>query len=347
MKRGPVALAVVLAVMVVAVLVWWGRRVRPAEPEARRIAVLPIAPPILDQPMLSLARGIALALAADLEGVPGVTVVDPRALLAQPAGPNGGYTMEGAAALARRFGATAMVHGTVTRKDHLVQVDIGLYATTDHRTLSRILVTAPADSLRAIADSAVRSLLGVAGTGIGNMTSREAAPLRAFLEGEQRLIAWDFESATQAYRSAAASDSTFALAWSRLAWIGRWTGTPDSGAGAAAVRFRGALSRREWAHLDAFSTPGTSSGRAQRSERLRALTVAYPDDWMAWMDYADALTGSGGTSGLPSTQVADAFARAVALNPGIKAAWPRLAGLGQFRRDSTAFTQAIAQAPYR
>jgi TolB-like protein len=334
--------------VLVAAVVWWQRDGGPREPEARRIAVLPIAPPVLDPPMLWVARGIAIALAADLEGVPGVTVVDAGTLLAQPAGPNGGYTMESAASLARGFGATAMVHGTIARKGHLLQVDVGLYSTADHRTINRILITAPGDSLRAIADSAVHALLGgTAGPGLKAGTSRDPAALRAFLEGEQRLIAWDFESAAQAFRAATASDSTFSLAWSRLAWIARWTATGDSGAVATATRFQDRLSRRERAHLNAFTTPTNTAGLAQRSERLRTLTAAYPDDWMAWLDYAHAVLASGPTSGLPSTQAADAFGKAVSLNPGIKAAWPRLLALGQFHRDSAAFAAAIAQAPYR
>ena len=347
MPRRAILLMVGAAVLVAAI-VWWRRDGGPQEPEVRHVAVLPMAPPVLDPPLLSVARGIAIALASDLEGVPGVTVVDAGTLLAQPAGPNGGYTLESGATLARRFGATAMVHGSISRKGHLLQVDVGLYATADHRTINRILITAPGDSLRAIADSVVRGLLGgVAGLGLKAVTSRDPAALRAFLEGEQRLIAWDFESAAQAFRAATASDSSFALAWSRLAWIARWTAAGDASAVAAATRFQDWLSRRERVHLNAFTTQTNASGLAQRSERLRALTTAYPDDWMAWLDYAHAVQASGPTSGLPSTQAADAFGKAVSLNPGIKAAWPRLAALGQFHHDSAAFADAIAQAPYR
>ena len=347
MPRRAIPVLVGVAALVAAI-VWWLRDGGPRLPGPNRIAVMPIAPPVLDPPMLWVARGIAIALAADLEGVPGVTVVDAGTLLAQPAGPNGGFTMESAASLARRFGATAMVHGTIARKSNLLQVDIGLYSTADHRTINRILITAPGDSLRAIADSAVRALLGgTAGPGLKAGTSRDPAALRAFLEGEQRLITWDFESAARAFRAATASDSTFALAWSRLGWIARWTAAGDSVAVSAATRFQDRLSRRERAHLNAFTTPTNAAGLAQRSERLRTLTATYPDDWMAWLDYAHAVLASGPTSGLPSTQAADAFGKAVSLNPGIKAAWPRLLTLGQFRRDSAAFADAIARAPYR
>ncbi len=170
-------------------------------------------------------------LSAELDGLGGIRVVDAHSVLAR-AKPGELASPEEAAALARRFSAGSVVHGSLVREGADVRLDFVLLATDSAAApLARVSVSSAPDSIAALTDSAVHALLRQIWTGGSAPTpSLEAAlkthsvpALRAFLEGERQFVGGRWDSAAMSHGRAREADSAFWLAYAREQYAINWS----------------------------------------------------------------------------------------------------------------------------
>ena len=97
-------------------------------PSASLMAVLPFTPSGSDTALSRLGRDLVFTMSSELDGLGTIRVVDAHTVLAQ-AKPGGLYSPAEGAALARRFGAGSMVHGSLVREGADVRLDFVLLST--------------------------------------------------------------------------------------------------------------------------------------------------------------------------------------------------------------------------
>jgi serine/threonine-protein kinase len=318
-------------------------------PSALSLAILPFRPADSDTALARLGRDVAIAVSASLDGVGGIATTD-RTRVARETARQRVETAEQATALARRLGARSVLLGTTLRDGDRVRLDLALHDAVDGRPLAQgITVTAHRDSVVALSDSVSWAVLrqvwrrGKPPTpSLAAVTTRSVPALRAFLDGERAVENDDWSTASLAYRSAIAADSTFALAYLGY-WISRyWNGQegdlefPDSS-------YRHRLPERERLLVEAFSI---SDSLAIELEKYRDLTRRYPDYWPAWFILGDRLHHVGILLGYDWRDAQGALRRAVALNPKLFPVWDHLF-LTTIGHDTLESGRALAQMTAR
>ena len=170
-------------------------------------------------------------MSSGLDGLGAIRVVDAHTVLAQ-AKPGVLSSPTEGAALARRFGAGSMVHGSLVREGADVRLDFVLLSTDGGAApLARASVSSAPDSIAALTDSAVHVLLRQIWTrGSAPTPSLEAAlktrsvpALRAFLEGEREIVGGLWDSAAASYGRAREADPAFWLAYAREHYARYWS----------------------------------------------------------------------------------------------------------------------------
>ncbi|HSE67602.1 MAG TPA: serine/threonine-protein kinase, partial [Gemmatimonadales bacterium] len=168
-----------------------GRMTSSVVASASNIAVLPFTPSGPDTALARLGRDLVFTLSAELDGLGDIRVVDAHTVLAHTAR---GFTPAEGAALAHRFGAGSLVQGSLVREGERVRVDFALLPSDGgSKALARGSVSGAADSVAALTDSAVHTLLKQIWVGgraptpslEGALKTKSVAALRSFLEGEQ------------------------------------------------------------------------------------------------------------------------------------------------------------------
>ena len=334
-----------LVVIGVGVVVWLlSRRGSPVVPAASVIAVLPPAPVTRDTALARLGQNLVVTLSANLNGVGDFRAIDALTVLAQTQGRTADYTLDEAAALGRRLGASGVVSGTLTRDGPNVRLDLGLYATTDAAPVARTFVTASGDDLNALTDSATWALLrqvwrsgAPPSPSLAAVTTHSILALRSFLEGERAIVENRWPDAEQAYARAVQEDSTFWLARWRHAYARWWQmHEVDSAALAPARAHAAELPEPERLLMEAWDDDSVSA-----FERGRVLTERYPDYWPGWFERADRLFHVGPLFGHPIEQARQGLERTLELNPRLKPAWNHLLGVALTQRDADLQERAV------
>ena len=320
--------AIVVAVLAGVALVL---RLRPRpsgpniSPSASTIAVLPFTPSGADTALSRLGRDLVFTLSAELDGLGTIRVLDAHTVLAQ-AKPGGFYSPTEGAALARRFGAGSIVHGSLVREGADVRLDFVLLSTDSAAApLARASVSSAPDSIAALTDSAVHVLLRQIWTRgstptpnlEGALKTRSVPALRAFLQGEREIVGGAWDSASASYRRAREADPAFWLAYARELYARHWSlqEAPDT--------LIEALQRHRFELPDAerLITEATvlwyEDSLALGIERARQLTARYPSSWFGWLIYADQLLHNGPVLGHSHAEARIGFERALELNPDL------------------------------
>ncbi len=325
--RWGVAAALVLALVGAGGVIW--ARSRPAlDASAMVMAILPPAPTVRDTALSRIGRDLAVTLAASLDGVADIRTVDALTVLGLTDEARG-HTLDDARALARRLGARSILHGTLMRTGGSVLVDMALYPTDGAEAVARTSVTGSSEDLTALTDSLTWSLLrqvwrsGTAPTpSISAVTTRSLPALRAFLEGERAVAGYRFVEAADHYGRAIEADSSFWLAYWRLAFSTLWVLRPVEARITTAYREnRHALPERERLMIEA----GMRDSLSARLQAYRDVTLRFPDYWPAWMQYGDEIFHRAPVIGHNWEEARSAFERVVSLNPRFVPAWEHLA----------------------
>jgi DNA-binding SARP family transcriptional activator/tetratricopeptide (TPR) repeat protein len=241
--------------------------------------------------------------------------------------------------LAARLGAERAVVGSVVGSPRQLSITATVYAVPSGVSRGEATVSGPADSLTTLVDRlAARLLVAEAGEDerLANYTSKSLPALRAFLEAQAAFRRSDFIAATRLYDLAIRRDSTFALAALYRALTADELNDDLQLRAAVALAWtnRSALNDRDQTLLAAFAgsrfpAPPTVTEIAAAWQRVVDLAPASAEAWSA---LGARLLHDGAAAGLaaPLERAADAYQRALALNPGYVAAWRALAQLGAF-----------------
>jgi len=290
-------------------------------------------------------------MSSELDGLGTIRVVDAHTVLAQ-AKPGGLYSPAEGAALARRFGAGTIVHGSLVREGADVRLDFVLLSTDGSAApLARASVSSAPDSIAALTDSAVHVLLRQVWTrGSAPTPSLEAAlktrsvpALRAFLEGERDIVGGLWDSAAASYGRAREADPAFWLAYAREQFALNWSQHEQAGALTEALqRHRFELPEPERLTTEAIVLWSQDSV-ALALERARELTERYPSSWFGWLIYPDQLLHNGPLLGHSRAEARDGFERALELNADLIPVHEHLMLVALLDRDTTASARGLRE----
>ena len=349
--RAAGTLVAVLAAAGLVLRLWSGRSRADVSPSASRIAVMPFTPSGSDTGLSRLGRDLVFTLSAELDGLAAIRVVDAHTVLAHSKQDGLSSPAEGAA-LARRFGAGSIVHGSLVREGAGVRLDFVLRSTDSSATpLARGSVSGASDSVAALTDSAAHVLLRQIWTrGSAPTPSLEAAlktrsvpALRAFLEGERQIVGGRWDSAFVSYGRAREADPAFWLAYARQHYALQWAVKPplemliDS-----LQRHRFELPESERLLAEAIILWSRDS-IALALDRAHQLTERYPNSWFGWLNYADQLFHNGPMLGRSRAEVRAGFLRALELNPNLIPVHEHLMLLALENRDTAAAGRGLRE----
>ena len=293
-----------------------------------------------------LANGLVDLLSTSLDGAGSLRGADPRALLAwlesrQMKSP----APSEASAVAARFGAGRYVLGSVAGSGTRLRLVASLYqhdrpdsalasavAEGDASELFRLVDELTSQLLAAALPEPRHRLVRVAAT-----TTSSLPALKNYLAGEQDLRAGRYIEAAAAFQRALLMDSSFALAWYRLAITADWLGRDSlaRSAGEAAVQHSTRLSEHDALLVNAAFA--ARQGNLAAAERLyRQIVVDYPDDLEAWLQLGEVLFHRNPLRGRSATEARDAFARVLALDPDDEEAILHLARIAYLEGDRVA-----------
>ena len=296
------------------------------ETGAGTIAVLPFTVRG-DQRFAYLGEGLVDLLATKLDGAGAIRAVDPRALLhfigrsglgaADAAGPAGGKSAAG------HFGAGHYLLGTVVEAGGKLQATASLYR-RDGAALASARASAGSEAaLFELVDELVRQLLAsqkiAPGTRLGRiaaLTTESLDALRAYLQGERDLRAGRYFDAMEGFQRAVDADSSFSLAYYRLAAAAAGCALPDAARDFAARshELRERLSPHD--HLVLSAQRAWLEGAVGEAESLyNTITGTWPDDVETWFHMGDLLFHSNPLRGRSAAEARQPFERVVALEP--------------------------------
>jgi tetratricopeptide (TPR) repeat protein len=168
------------------------------------------------------------------------------------------------------------------------------------RTLSAAELRAPGDTIAALAAA----------------TTSSTRALRAYLDGERELRDARPAAAVAHFTMAVEADSSFALAWYRLARAARWSdvdslnarATERANALSASLPLRMQQVVRAY-HALRFGAPVVAE------RQFRQIVADYPTDVEAWMLLGETLFENNPLVGRSSSEAGPAFQRVMALDP--------------------------------
>jgi tetratricopeptide (TPR) repeat protein len=296
-------------------------RVTPAP--ASTIAVLPFS--FRGAPELSyLHEGMASLLATSLDGVGGFSTVDPSTLLGLvSADPTASLDPARAMGAATQVGAGSFIVGEIVEASGRMNVSAALYsATPTPRLLARAAGEDTSSQIFALVDRLVAQLVtrqrgdtGQRLTKVAAVTTSSLPALKAYLEGEQRFRIGHYKEAVDAFQRAVYADSTFALAYYRLASAYAWSAdTMMRPTALRATHFAERLAPADRVLVDAF-LPFVLGDADEAERRYRAILSTRPFEGEAWYPLGEVLFHYNPVRGRSIEEARPVFTRALALGP--------------------------------
>ena len=307
-----------------------------------------------------LSDGMAELLSITLDGAGAIRTADPHAVLAfVKRNPGNAGEPETGRQVAARFGARHFVLGAVVESGSGLELQASLYDAGGVRIV-RAAGSVPEDGdIMPVVDALTRQLLtALYRSGpdrlarLATTTTVSLPALKAYLEGEARLRTGSHKAAAESFRHATALDSTFALAWYRLAVAAEWSLQPGEALTAVegAVRYAGRLSQRDSLLLVGWRT--YMRGRADEAEAVyRRVLDLYPAEIEAWLQLGEIRFHYGPSKGVGIDTARTAFEQVIAFDPDHEGALVHLARIAASRSDIPALGRyvdhLIARRPAR
>jgi DNA-binding SARP family transcriptional activator/Tfp pilus assembly protein PilF/TolB-like protein len=326
-------------------------------PATSRVVILPFVVRGGDS-LAYLSEGMAELLSLTMDGVGGIRTADPHAVLGVLSLETGHASdPDWGRRVADRFGAGYFVLGTVIESGGRLEIRASMYG-PGNDILSRAAASRPGEMELGVAvDGLTRQLIVPRYasredrlTRLAVTTSASVPALRAHLLGESQLRAGNYEAAAQAFREALQVDSTFALAWYRLAVAAEWALQPHEAAAAVAqaVRHSARLPERDRLLLSGWQA--YASGQAERAEALyRRILDHYPDEVEAWLQLGEIEFHYSASKGGTIARARPAFERVLKLDPVHEGARVHLARIAAHEGDRAALDRhadaLISRAP--
>jgi tetratricopeptide (TPR) repeat protein len=287
------------------------------------VAVLPFA--VRGAPEFAYLReGMVDLLATTLDGVGDLRGIDPNAVLGTIArdGP-AVLDPESGRAVAAGLGAGRYILGSVVQLGSRLQINAALYDGGGlERARAQVVVDGDTELMRGVDDLA-RQLVATELTdpanqlaGLAAATTHSLPALRAYLDGEFLLRDARPEAAIERLREAVTLDSTFALAWYRLARAAGWRGADSLNLLASARAFNRADSLPPRARTIVRAYHELRTGDPREAERqLRAIVAAYPNDTEGWLLLGEALFHNNPAQGRPTAEAREPLQQVMRRDP--------------------------------
>jgi TolB-like protein len=289
-----------------------------------RVAVLPFV--VHGAQLNYLGHGIVDLLSRNLEGVDGFSAIDPGTVISslRSGGSTQAIDAQAGRALGLRFGAEWFVLGAVNPAGSRVRIQAALHRADDENPVARGSVEGDTTELFALVDRLAAQLLVNRDAGAAQRLSRTAAitthslpALKAFLNAEQHLRGRAMDSAIAGYQRAVAEDSTFALAYYRLAVAAGWAErhAMSNQAMERGIALANRLNERDRRLITAYAA--YRRGAADDAERqYRAVLESYPDDLEAEFQLGDLLFQYNPLRGRSRLEARPMLDKVLALDPG-------------------------------
>jgi TolB-like protein len=298
----------------------------PVPPSETQLAVLPFSVPGGGQ-FAYLIEGMVDLLSRNLNGVGAHVTVDPgRVMSALRSGEKRGVQDAGRGRdIARRLGAGRFILGSVHVAGGHLRIQAQLHGPDSGavRPIAQAAVEGDSTALFELVDELSAQLLVGSGQGQGARLAETAAlttgslpALKAYLDAERNLRAARFDSAVAGFQLAAGLDTSFALAYYRLAAAAMWTGrmgilTP---AVTRALALADRLGERDRRLLSAFAE--LVRGAPDAAERqYREILEAYPEELEARFQLANVLYNYNGPRGRPAAEAGEQYSRVLEVDP--------------------------------
>jgi TolB-like protein len=355
LRRGVVVAALAALTLVagaVAVRLIGGRGA--VDPKLSLLAVAPFVPVGEDTTLARLGRDLVVTLSTNLNGAGPLRALDPVAVLSQPS--EAGRDRRAAAAMARRLGAGAVVHGSLVRQGALVRLDLGVFTSDSLRPLASGVVTGDATDLAALADSAALAILPQLTRtyempNLRAVTTASWPALRAYLDGEEAIAQGRWEDAVTALEASVREDSTFWEAYFAYGRAIKWAkGEARLPAFRILVKHFSDLPpslqrcfKADWP-WNPWRDPGEPKPPALSSWYLAYYASAvrrYPECVGLWWEYADVMTHGGPRVGYSKADRQAALEETLQQLPQLSWLWDHLLWATQ-GRDSAAVGRALA-----
>jgi eukaryotic-like serine/threonine-protein kinase len=323
-RRLALALAAAVVLAAAAVGVWMFRPKPVAAPSANHLAVLPFA--VHGGGRLDfLAQGMVDLLSRNLDGAGDIRSVNGATVLAAAHADGGVADLEEGRRLARRLGAGLYVLGSVSAIGNQVRIEASLYdgAPPQPAMVSQASVSGDTTKLFELVDRLAADLMVRQGKGVGAhllqtaaTTTQSLPALKAYLDAEGQLRRGQFDSSLAGFQQAVQLDSTFALAYYRLAVAAAWSSRlglirPNT---ERAVHLADRLSERDRRLLQSFAA--LADGKPDDAESgYRGILQDYPDDLEAQWQLATTLNVYNPLRGRPIAEAAPVFEGVVKLDP--------------------------------
>ncbi len=291
----------------------------------RSVAVLPFE--VSGSGAQEWRDGMVTALSVNLDGTAGLRAIPPRTVLAQT---QDEAALEQAEALgvARQIGARYALLGSAVALGNELRLTATAYEAGSGRRLGRARVRGAPDSVMALADDLTRRVLGVLlkksgaeipSVDLASRTTASLPALKAYLDGERHYRSGRYTEALDDFETAVARDSTFALAYVRLARARAWRSKNQAASRAweRAHELSDRLPRRERRITRANNLWWNRRHVMAAADTVRRLTEAYPDDPEIWALLGEVIFHTTVPRGWPEAEAA--FQRAVALDPDVAA----------------------------
>jgi tetratricopeptide (TPR) repeat protein len=266
-------------------------------------------------------------LSRNLNGVGEQVTVDPGRVMSSLDGGErrGVQDPERGLEIARRLGAGRYILGSVHAAGGSLRIQAQLYEEGDDalRPIAQATAEGDSTSLFALVDMLSAQLLVSGDRGQGTRLARTAAvttaslpALKTYLDAERNLRAARFDSAVAGFQAATTLDSSFALAYYRLAVASVWTGRTGLLAPSIsrALALANRLGERDRALLAAFAD--LARGTPDAAERqYRAILEKYPDDLEARFQLANVLFSYNAPRGRPPGEAREHYDRVLEVDP--------------------------------
>jgi len=307
------------------------------------VAVLPFA--VQGSPEVAyLGPGMVSLLGTKLDGAGDLHSVDGRAVLQVLK--RDGLDPDDAGAgrrIAAEFGAKLYVVGDIVQGGSRMQVSAALYEADrgGRPVVEGSVEGAEADMFGMVDDLATQLLSGLSGgpaarvQRIAGVTTHSLPALKAFLEGEDQFRRGQFSEAVSSFQRAVAEDSSFALAYYRLAIAGEWNlqDKLSRRAAEAAVRHADRLSQRDHRMLEAYLTRRRGDN-LKAAAAYRSILGTHPDEMEAWLDLAEVQFHTYPLYGRSFTESRPTLEKVIEFDPNHSTALIHLARLAAFEGDT-------------
>ncbi|MDP9176635.1 MAG: hypothetical protein M3O61_03045 [Gemmatimonadota bacterium] len=272
-----------------------------------------------------LREGLPDLLNIRLNGAGPLRSVDPRAL-AGVAAKDSTLPMNVLRGrdLAHRVGAGQYVLGSVIESGGTLHLVAKLYD-RNAKTIGEAEADGAPTDLAQLVDRLTSRLMASMHSAPGERLQQTAAlttssfpALKAYLIGEQEFRAARFGAAADAFQRAVKEDSTFALAYYRMAVAAEsapWNEPATDSAARRAVRFASRLPLRDRDLFSAFLARRRGD-HDEAAQRYRIVVGMYPDEVEAWYQLAEIEFHYDTFRGLPLSAARRSYERVLRLRPG-------------------------------